>query len=565
MANLHRRTPSAATDLPPRSPSLFGLRTPPTCPASPLMGPLGLAHGSNPGTALGGGPSSTPLAGSGTSTPVRGGGGGSRCVSTAALPLDVLPPPSSHVLSNLVGAVYESNFTAAQCYSAYPGRAPQPGLARLPAAPPLVGGLVDASAANLNAAAATPEAAAAGIPLANAPSLTHGRFKPMGVSGGGAGAAAAGLSGEAGLVLSDIDDLNWGLASCLATPMDPGPGLDRRLAPIPAGATTGTATAARNAAAAQGAVNKLHGANDILNDASRYGDWVRRTRRRRKLEVMQGALAEISGAGGGGSPVLGRLLDDTLLPTTSTHTHASSGGGARQSGGGRQRSSRGGAAAGGAAAASVGRGGSRGGALVPAGAVPLAAVAAAAIAAAPPAADSAPAAGAGTSGGDGGADDSPSRQAGAGAAAAAAAAAGHVAVHRPQVMVAAFSAVAELGEQEWELEVAEQQEAAAAAGGAQAPGGWQWSWPGQPARAAAGTGAGAGAAGAQPVSASSSGPLGSGQAEEGGAGEGEGEEEQPYDGVHDYDYEYGGDDDDDVFGLGDNGFLGFRDDMALLG
>ncbi|KAG2439935.1 hypothetical protein HXX76_004054 [Chlamydomonas incerta] len=541
---LHRRTPSTNSELPPRSPalpSLFGLRTPPTCPTSPLLG-LGLGYSSTSGAA-----GSTPLAGSGTSTPVRG---SSRCVSTAALPLDVLPPPSTHVLSNLVGAVYESNFTVAQCYSAYPGRAPQPGLARLPHAPPLVGGVVDASSANLNAAAATPEAAAAGIPMASAPTMAHGRFKPMGVSGGGAG---AGLPGD-GVVLGDIDDLNFGLAACLATPMDPGPGLERRLAPIPA--TTTTATAARNAAV------KLHSANDILNDASRYGDWVRRTRRRRKLEIMQGALSELSGAGGGGSPGLGRLIDDTLLPTTSMSTF---GGGGRQSGGGRQRSSRGGTG-GGAASASVGRG-SRGGALVPAGSVSLVAPAAAAALAASELTSASTGTG---SGGTGDADDSsPARDGGAGAAAAAAAAAGHVAVHRPQVMVAALSAVAEVGEQEWELEVAEQQEATAGAAGEGAvgtPGAWRWNWPGQPlspSQAAAQPGA---EAGAQVVWASTSGPLGSSLAE-GLAAAAEAPEEQPYDywgqqrqdDEDDYDED---EDDDDVFG--DNGFLGFRDDMALL-
>ncbi|PNW84395.1 hypothetical protein CHLRE_03g144104v5 [Chlamydomonas reinhardtii] len=546
---LHRRAPST-TDLPPRSPalpSLYGLRTPPTCPTSPLMG-LGLGYGSTSGGAGALGGASTPLASSGTSTPVRG---ASRCVSTAALPLDVLPPPSTHVLSNLVGAVYEANFTAAQCYSAYPGRAPQPGLARLPPAPPLVGGVVDASSANLNAAAATPEAAAAGIPMATAPSMAQGRFKPMGVSGGG----AAGLSGS-GVVLNDIDDLNFGLATCLATPMDPGPGLERRLAPIPA--TTTTATAARNAAV------KLHSANDILNDASRYGDWVRRTRRRRKLEIMQGALAELSGAGGGGSPVLGRLIDDTLLPSTTT-TMSTSGGGSRQSGDGRPRNSRGGGG-GGAASASVGRK-SRGGALVPTGSVPLVAATAAAtaLAAAPPAPDPAPAAGASTSSAGAGSDSSPSRNAGAGAAVAAAAAAGHVAVHRPQVMVAAFSAVVEMGEQEWEL--AEQQEAAAGAAG-MSSGGRRSSWPGQPQQAQTGAEAGAGSAD-EAVWASSSGPLGSSPAEGLNAAM-EAPEEQPHDAAwgkdddgYDDDGSYYEDEDDDVFG--DHSFLGFRDDMALLG
>ncbi|EFJ44328.1 hypothetical protein VOLCADRAFT_106475 [Volvox carteri f. nagariensis] len=104
-------------------------------------------------------------------------------------------------------------------------------------------------------------------------------------------------------LLNDISDVDFGLATCLATPMDPGKGLRARLAPLPATTTTTTTAAARNAA------YKLTSANDVLQEASRYGDWVRRQERRRKLEKMQRVLSEL-----GAHALLGRLLDDTTLP-----------------------------------------------------------------------------------------------------------------------------------------------------------------------------------------------------------------------------------------------------------
>ncbi len=45
---------------------------------------------------------------------------------------------------------------------------------------------------------------------------------------------------------------------------------------------------------------KLNSANDILNNASRYGDWVRRARRRKRLEVLQVGACVCGGAAGGG-------------------------------------------------------------------------------------------------------------------------------------------------------------------------------------------------------------------------------------------------------------------------
>lgn len=52
---------------------------------------------------------------------------------------------------------------------------------------------------------------------------------------------------------------------------------------------------------------KLNSANDILNNASRYGDWVRRARRRKRLEVLQVGACVLGGAAGGGPVSVGVL------------------------------------------------------------------------------------------------------------------------------------------------------------------------------------------------------------------------------------------------------------------
>ncbi|PNH10716.1 hypothetical protein TSOC_002523 [Tetrabaena socialis] len=298
----HRRTPSAGalttgflgetmplSTAPPRgrglasnSPMLAhcGLRTPPTCPASPL------------GLAIGGGCATvTAGARSCTTTPSC-----SRRVSCNALPV------SQH-LPALVTSVYESNITASSCFAPYGRTASLHALT----APPLVGSATGVDAHQTQAGTAM-----------------------------SAGAVAAHLHSSAGGVFGHdlTNDIDFGLAACLATPMDPGPGLGRRLA-LPAGGT-----AARSAAA------KLSSANEVLQDASRFGEWSRRVRRRRKLDIMQAVLAGLVGPS-----VLGRLLDDTLLPDPGRRGGSRPGGGDKGGGKGSSRGGGGGGAGGSRAAA----------------------------------------------------------------------------------------------------------------------------------------------------------------------------------------------------------------------
>ncbi|GLC40314.1 hypothetical protein PLESTB_001597200 [Pleodorina starrii] len=256
--------------LPPRSPltSASGQRTPPTCPASPLPG-------SKPWPAVALSPTGAAAHSRSTgTTPVR--------PRPRSLSCKALPPVDlthSRVLSNIVSSVYESNLTAEQCFATY---------GRMHAAPPLVG-MSHADGGGHAQPAAAASTSAAGI-VHHATRAAHS----------GPAATRAGLDGFGSLIPSDINAVDFGLATCLATPLDPGPGpeRERRLAQLPATTT----------AAARSATYKLTSANDILQETSRFGDWVRRQGRRRKLERMQGLLAEL-----GGNAVLGRLIDDTML------------------------------------------------------------------------------------------------------------------------------------------------------------------------------------------------------------------------------------------------------------
>ncbi|KAG2495360.1 hypothetical protein HYH03_006628 [Edaphochlamys debaryana] len=343
-----------------RSPVVSGLRTPPTCPASPLYAPC----------------PSTPR--SGASTPSRA---PSRRTSTHCLPYAVDVPFSP----TIVNSAYESNFTAAQCYAAYGLRT---GL-HAPPAPPLTGPATpDADILTLalgDISDFSSPASAAGSAVPSAPgsfvsaSAGTSRLGPVALGFPEATAGSGSASRHPHLAphhqthfdRAEMSEMDFGLAACLATPMDPNPGATdaeavtaglRRLAQLPAAGTTTASAAARSA------VSKLSSANDILQDASRYGDWARRVRRRRRLEVMQGALGVLTA--GAGATAMGRLLDDCLLDTTSSscagaprHGRSSGGGGGSRaasrggSRGGFASGSKGGFSSGGGSAASASFGG----------------------------------------------------------------------------------------------------------------------------------------------------------------------------------------------------------------
>lgn len=80
-----------------------------------------------------------------------------------------------------------------------------------------------------------------------------------------------------------------GLASCLATPVDP--------ALRSAADASWPARSAALASAGGRSVVHLQSANEIAQGATRYGEWVRRSRRMRRVKLTHGMLASTSGSG----------------------------------------------------------------------------------------------------------------------------------------------------------------------------------------------------------------------------------------------------------------------------
>lgn len=160
----------------------------------------------------------------------------------------VLSPPPAHMMAADVAA-FEASVVSSTCYAMYG--------VPLHAAPPLVSHPGDA------AAAARPSSLAVAAALV------------------GAGADVSGL------------------ASCLVTPVDPGPAR-------PADTSSWPARSAALASAGGRSVVHLQSANEIAQGATRYGEWVRRSRRMRRVKLMNGMLATSSGSGA----ALGKSVDE---------------------------------------------------------------------------------------------------------------------------------------------------------------------------------------------------------------------------------------------------------------